>query len=126
MIPKYIAVTGYFSSGSSAVVDLLKEYKNAHECTTEIKIIEDPYGIRQLEYNLTDGWDLLTSAAAIRDYLWLCKICERKLTHFPLAPAGLGYAERINKDFYLLSKEYISNLSEYTYKSDYYYQKFIF
>lgn len=119
----YIAVSGYFSSGSSAVVDLLKEYENVFECDAEIRLIKDPYGISELERALTTNWELLNSAAAIRDFLWLCFICNRKSTT-PFSKAGLSYCTKLTPDFMKLTKEYIEELSEYEYKSDFYYQKF--
>ncbi len=45
----YLAIGGYFYSGSSAVVDLLKEYRGFYESGSEIRIINDPYGLIQLE-----------------------------------------------------------------------------
>lgn len=119
----FVAVSGFIGSGSSAVVDLLKEYKGAYECRAEIRTIKDPYGIRQMEQALTDNWELLNSAAAIRDFLWLSKICARP-GRFPLAPAGLGYSKTISKDFMAITQRYVDKLTKFTYKSDFYYQKF--
>ena len=34
---KFIDVTGYFYSGSSAVVDLIREYDDIYECKAEIR-----------------------------------------------------------------------------------------
>ena len=120
---KFIAVSGFFSSGSSAVVDLLKEYKGTYECEAEIRIIKDPYGLSQLEQALTDHWDLLNSAAAIRDYLWLCKICNRSNSN-PFSPVGLSYAKKITPQFMSISKQFIDDITDFTYKSDFFYQKF--
>ena len=120
---KFIAVTGFFSSGSSAVVDLLKEYKDVYECSAEIRIIKDPYGITQLENALVHNWDLINSAAAIRDFKWLCTICNRKRKGI-FSPVGLSYSEKITKDFLRMTNEYIDDLSTFKYKSDFYYQKF--
>lgn len=119
----FIGVSGYFGSGSSAVVDLLKEYRNTYECLAEIRIIKDPYGICELEHALTDGWELLNSAAAIRDFLWLSKICSRP-GKMPWSRPGLGYRETINKDYMKITQTYIEKLSDFQYKSDFYYQKF--
>lgn len=119
----FILVSGFIGSGSSAVVDLLKEYEGAYECHAEIRTIRDPYGIRQMEQALTDNWEFLNSAAAIRDFLWLSKICSRP-GRFPLAPAGLGYSKTISKDYMEITKRYVDKLTQFTYKSDFYYQKF--
>jgi len=119
----FVMVSGFFGSGSSAAVDLLKEYKGAYECLAEIRTIKDPYGIRQMEQALTDNWELINSAAAIRDFLWLSKICARP-GRFPLAPAGLGYSKTISKDYMKITRRYVDKLTDFTYKSDFYYQKF--
>lgn len=119
----FIAVSGFFSSGSSAVVDLIKEYSNTHECAAEIRIIKDPYGLTQLENSLVNNWELLNSSAAINDYIWLCKICARNsLT--PFSPVGLSYSKRVSKDFMKMTYEFVDNISQFTYKSDFFYQKF--
>lgn len=118
-------VSGFFSSGSSAVVDLLKEIKGAYECQAEIRIIKDPYGLMQLEDALTERWELINSSAAISDYLWLCKICARKGGGaFPFARAGLNYCKTIHPDFMEITEDYIKKITKFTYQSDFYYQKF--
>ena len=121
----YICVSGYSASGSSAVVDLLKEFDNVFECSAEIRIIQDPYGIRQLERALTDDWNEISSSAAINDFLWLCKKCAKKGGgKNPFAPCGLSYSRKICSGFYSLSLRFIEKISDYKYKSDYYCQKF--
>ena len=118
----FIAVSGFFSSGSSAVIDLLKEFRNTYECEAEIRIIKDPYGIAQLEQALVHHWELLNSSAAIQDFLWLCKIYNREGRHV-FSPAGLSYGKRISTDFMKITQKYIEELTEFTYQSDFYYQK---
>ena len=121
----YISVSGFSASGSSAVIDYLKEFSNIFECSAEIRFIQDPYGISQLERAITTDWNDVASSAAARDYLWLCKICNRNGGgKNPFARCGLSYGKKINKNFYRYSREYILSLSDFTYKSDYYCQKF--
>ena len=93
----FIAISGFFSSGSSAVTDLLKEFQNTYECKAEIRIIKDPYGISQLEQALVHHWELLNSSAAIQDFLWLCKIYNRNGKHV-FSPAGLSYGKNISSE----------------------------
>lgn len=119
----FILVSGFFASGSSAAVDLLKEFKGSYECMAEIRTIKDPYGIAQMERALTDHWELINSSAAIRDFLWLSKICARP-GKFPLAPAGLGYSQTISKDYMEITQRYVDKLTKFTYKTDFYYQRF--
>lgn len=118
----FIAVSGFFSSGSSAVIDLLKEYRNTYECNAEIRIIKDPYGITQLEQALVHHWELLNSSAAIQDFLWLCRIYNRVGGHV-FSPAGLSYGKMISADFMNMTEKYVEELTDFTYQSDFYYQK---
>ena len=118
----FIGVSGFFSSGSSAVVDLLKEFNNTYECNAEIRIIKDPYGISQLEQSLVHHWELLNSSAAIRDFLHICRIYNR-YNNGIFSPAGLSYAKKINSNFMEITENYIKDLVDYEYQSDFYYQK---
>ena len=118
----FIGVSGFFSSGSSAVLDLLKEYDHTYESKAEIRIIKDPYGISQLEQALVHHWEFLNSSAAIRDFLRLCKIYNR-MGGYVFSPAGLSYKKNIGKDFMAVTQEYVDELTDYTYTSDFYYQK---
>ena len=122
---KFINVSGFFSSGSSAVVDLLPELKGFYECTAEIRIIKDPYGISQMEHALVDQWELINSSAAINDFISLCKICSRTGGgKNPFARAGLNYAKTITPNFMNIVYEYINELTLFQYMSDFYYAKF--
>ncbi len=120
---RFVCVSGFFASGSSAVVDLLKEMKNFYECSAEIRIIKDPYGITQMENALVSQWELINSTAAISDFLQLCKICAR-VQHTPFSHAGMGYSKTVSKDFMKYAHEYVDELTAYKYKSEFYYHKF--
>lgn len=119
---KIIGVSGFFSSGSSAVIDFLSEFKDVYHCDAEIRIIKDPYGITELEQALVHHWELLNSSAAIQDFLWLCKTYDRK-RRTPLSRAGLSYSTKICPAFMDFTYEYIGELTDFTYESDFYYQK---
>lgn len=120
----FINVAGFFGSGSSAVVDLLKEFKDFYECDAEIRFVKDPYGISQLETSLVNQWELVNSAAAIADFRELCKKGCRLGGMNPLARAGLAYKKRITPEFMELVDEYIGKLTEYQYQGDFYHFKF--
>ncbi len=120
----FVLVAGFFSSGSSAVTSLLREFDNTYEGETEFRIIKDPGGICELERALVDNWEIINSTAAIDDFLRLCRICNRRNSKMPLSPSGLSYRDKINMDFLSITKEYIQSLTAYTYQSDYYFQKF--
>ena len=120
---KFVVMATFNGSGSSAIVDLLKEFKGFYECEAEIRFITDPYGIIQLERALVDDWDWVASAGAITDYINLCKRYCHKKSHFPLARFGLGYNTTINPKFMEITYKYIERLSKYTYRVDFYHYK---
>lgn len=118
--PFFVIVSGYYNSGSSAAIDLLKEYDCTYENGSEMRLISDPYGILSLERALTDDWHWIRSSMAIDDFLCYVKKCARKKSHFPLAAFGMGYKETINPQIVELAHEYINKISEYSYAADLY------
>ena len=119
----FVDVSGFFTSGSSAMVDLLKEFKGFYESNAEIRFIKDPYGISQMENALVNQWEFINSSAAISDFRELCrKGCRNGKGLF--APAGFNLKKTITKDFMKITDEYINELSDYTYKFDFYHYKF--
>lgn len=121
---KYVIVAGFFASGSSAVVDLLRELRGFYECRAEIRIIKDPYGVKQLEHALVEDWDVVPSTAAVSDFLELCQKCGRigggkNL----LARYGQSYCKTINPKFQEITREYVESLTDYHYQADYYHYK---
>lgn len=74
MIQKIITCAGYYGSGSSAITDLLRELDN---CTSiddyEFRFIQDPNGLRDLDYNLVENNHRHNSSHAIKKYMKLCK-----------------------------------------------------
>lgn len=113
-IMKTIVVAGYGWSGSSALVDHLKEYSNIIEPDVEFRLIKDPYGIYDLEKHLFEEWEVINSACAIQDFLKFCYKCYRKTSVF--AGYGLNYKEKLNSQFLNLAEEYINRISMFSYK----------
>lgn len=120
---KFVVLGTFNGSGSSAIVDLLKEFNGFYECNAEIRFITDPYGIIQLERALVDDWDWIASAGAITDYIKLCEKYCHKQSHFPFAKFGLGYNDTINPLFMEITYKYIERLSSFTYIGDFYHYK---
>lgn len=120
----FINVSGFITSGSSAVVDLLKEFDGTYECEAEIRIIRDPYGICDLESAVVENWQLINSTAAVFDFLEMCKKCSRTGGgKIPWARFGLSYNKTISKDFMEITKKYVDELTSYTYLADFYHIK---
>lgn len=119
----FVDVSGFFSSGSSAMVDLLKEFKGFYESNAEIRFIKDPYGIVQMENAIVNNWEFINSTAAISDFLDLCrKGCRNGKGLF--APAGFNLKKTISNDFLKITEDYVLELTDYTYKFDFYHYKF--
>lgn len=133
MEKQFVIVSGFEASGSSAVVDLLKEFEGCYECDAEIRFIMDPYGISQLERALTDDWDWIRASGAISDFLEMCRKGGRHKSHFPLARYGMGYKDTINPEFDSITEDYIDSLcyykkggaSTYHYKSKMSYPRYV-
>lgn len=118
----FVIVSGFCSSGSSAVIDLLKEFKGFYEPNAEIRFLRDPYGITDLEKALVNQWDLINSTAAISDFLDIMRKSARPKGVF--LPMGFGLKKTITSDFLKITEEYIRKLTDFTYKTDYYHYKF--
>lgn len=119
----FVNVSGFFFSGSSAMVDLLKEFEDFYESNAEIRFIKDPYGVAQLEDALINRWELINSSAAISDFLTMCeKGCRNGKGLF--SPAGFNLKKTISNDFMQITHDYIDELTDYYYKQDYYHYKF--
>ena len=111
---KTVIVAGYGWSGSSALVDHLKEYKNIIEPDVEFRLIKDPYGIYDLEKHLFEEWEVINSSCAVQDFLDFCAKCNRKTGFF--TGFGLNYGEKLNQNFITLALDYVSKISMFTYK----------
>lgn len=116
----YVIVGGYFYSGSSAVVDLLKEYISCFECGAEIRFINDPYGLIQLENSLTDNWDWIRAGMALDDYCELCLKLSRKKDRMPFRAFGMGYTDNLNPYFVEITMDFINKLTDFEYDNDFY------
>ena len=118
----FVNVIGFSSSGSSAVIDLLKEFRGFYEPNAEIRFIVDPYGIADLETALVEKWDLINCSAAISDFLDIMRKSARPKGL--ILPMGFGLKKTISPDFLKITHDYINSLTDFTYKTDYYHYKF--
>lgn len=116
---KFINVTGYLSSGSSAVVDYIREFENTAVCKTEIRFIRDPFGIIDLDYALTQKWENERASYAIWKFLDYSKKWAR-FNRRPLSPAGHSYKKFLNKDYYRITKDYINSLTDFRIQMSHY------
>lgn len=118
----FVDVSGFFTSGSSAMVDLLKEFRGAYESNAEIRFIRDPYGIIPMENTLVNQWDWINSSAAISDFLTIMRKSTRRKGL--CLPMGFSLKKNISPDIMQITKDYIAELTDYTYHIDFYHYKF--
>ena len=112
----YICVSGYGWTGSSACIDLLKEFKGFGALDGEFRIARDPYGLRDLEESLVHNWDFIRHDVAIRDFLNYCKVLSRETGLF--SQVGRNFSNKLNIDFMSESKSYINKLTDMIYLGD--------
>lgn len=111
---KFVAVSGYGSSGSSAVVNLLKEFEGYWDLGGEMRLLREPYGICDLEHSLIDEWDVLNSDIAIRDFVWLVERLNRKSSKW--GGTGCGYSELFGPTFLEETEKYIAKLTAFEFR----------
>ena len=109
----YVSVSGYGWTGSSACIDLLREFEGFGAIQGEFRIAKDPYGLRDLEESLVNNWDFVRQDIAIRDFLNFCKVLSRETSLF--SRAGKDFSNKLNVDFMLESKLYIDKLIDMVY-----------
>lgn len=120
----YILVSGYGWTGSSALVDMLKEYDGAIEADVEFRLIKDPKGIADLYNTIVNKWDALNVDIAIRDFNWFVHHLNAPKKRLSLY-AGLGYQDYFGDNFLLASNEFIKSIMEFHYSSFWWYLDFI-
>jgi len=114
---RIIVPTGYMGSGSSAITDLISEFK---DCSNEFKSYEYvflhcPNGLFDLEDHLLIGNNALKSDISIR----LFKEQMKKLYDKPFWWVG-NYKKIIGENFLIETNNYIDNLIQYRLNSYWY------
>lgn len=106
---RLISCASYFGSGSSALTDLVSEYKGVKSLTDyEFRFVHDTDGIADLEYHLVDCHNRHNSGHALKRYKRLCEFNH-----------GIGFIQRyepfFNGKFLELSLAYIKELTDFEY-----------
>lgn len=109
---KFINVTGYVSSGSSAVIDYIREFDGTAVCESEIRFIRDPFGIIDLDVALNYNWENERSSYIVWKFLDRAKLMARYNRHV-WSPMGHSYAKLLNKDYLKITNEYIEEMTDY-------------
>lgn len=110
-----LTTTGCYGTGSSAITDLLKEFEGI-SCVSdnEIRILHDPDGISDLEYNLIENPNRHNTSQSIKrfkrrmydlDHVWFVKRFSRYF--------GKGFPELVDR--------YIDSITEMEYHGSWHY-----
>lgn len=121
---QYVMLLGYGWSGSSAIVDLLKEFKGywAPGDIMEFRILRDPYGVMNLESHLIDHWDPLVYDMAIRDFIWYSQTLNKTPGKF--TKEGGYYDTFFGKHFLGATEKFVQKLTDFTYDGYWFYFDF--
>ena len=118
---KIVSVAGFGSTGSSAVVNYLEEFKSCRVMGGEFRLIQDPDGLEDLCSNLTNAWGWNRSDAYIRRFIKYTNIVGRRIRPFI-------YGEHLNKSFnYKFFKhrdEFINNIVDTKWKGHWFYHDY--
>jgi len=112
----FICVSGYGRSGSSACVDLLKEFEYIDGPNKEFRIAKDPFGLLDLELSIVDNWEFIRHNTAINDFLNYCLMLSRE--DGILKKSGKDFSNILYVDFMKESTEYIKKITDFMYFGD--------
>ena len=114
---KIIVPTGYMGSGSSAITDLISEFR---DCQNEFKtyeyvLLHCPNGLFDLEDKLLIGNNAIRSDEAIRSF----ETQMKKLYNKKFWWVG-NYQKIISSNFMKITEEYINNIQEFNFPGYWY------
>ena len=114
---RIIVPTGYMGSGSSAITDLVSEFRdcqNEHK-SYEFVLLHCPNGLFDLEDKLLRGNNAIRSDEAIRNFeLQMNKLYDKKFWWVG------NYKDVVGSDFKSLTENYINNIQQFNYPGYWY------
>ena len=110
---QHICVVGFNWSGSSAVVDLMKEFSGNWDPEDEFFILTLPNGIMDLENVLFERWDPHNVDIAIHDLLSFAMFINRNQGKFS---RGMSYDDHFHGQFMQATKEFVEEITSYEFK----------
>lgn len=100
---KLITCTGYGSTGSSVVTDLLAEFKDVNSYGDfEFRFLQDPHGLRDLEYGLFENNNRLNTDYYIKQFIKYSKFLSKSKVY--------NYEKYFDSNFKILSDEFIDDI----------------
>lgn len=110
----FLDLSGYMFSGKSAVSDLIREHDGFHVPTyrTEFDLIRMPGGLSDLKKALVDDWSWVRSDKALRDFIALVEVLDRKPNGLwdKLFRPGFSYSDRYS-DFLQKSTHFADSIT---------------
>lgn len=100
---KLITCTGYGSTGSSVVTDLLKEFEDVNSYGDfEFRFLQDPHGLRDLEYGLFENNNRLNTGHYIKQFIKYSKFLSKSRVY--------NYERYFSNNFKNLSDKFIGDI----------------
>ena len=112
-----IFVAGLGSTGSSALVDLLKEVKSFFVLDNEFRLFVDPGGLVNLRDSLVDNWSIFQSDIAIKNFKAMIKSLSSK---WRSPNSHIDHTKFLDGQFNSLSDDYINSLINIKYNGLWY------
>lgn len=119
---KYLCVSGYGWSGSGLYIDFLKELDGFSSLDFEFSLIKEPKGLLDLDYALTENWDVLRAHFALNDFKEYCNILNRK--DIKIGRWGLDIGASLAVDFIKVTDEFVVDISKFKYQGNTRIQKY--
>jgi len=111
---KFLDLSGYMFSGKSAVSDILREHSGflVPNYRLEFDLLRVPHGLIDLKHALVDNWSWLRSDKAIREFMELAVVLNRKPVTIleKVFKPGFGYSA-IYKDFDTITSKFINSIT---------------
>ena len=108
-VKRFITCASYYGTGSSAVTDFVSEFNNVFNFTNEeFRFIQDPDGISDLEFNLTECFNRHNSGHSLKRYKRLVDFYSGNLF-------GKKYSQFFGDKWKEISYRYIDNLMDFSY-----------
>lgn len=102
-----VSVSGFGSTGSSAVVDLLSEVEGIWVMPPEFRLIQDPGGVLELCNSLTSNWGWLQCDAYVKRFIEYTNTIGGKGT---FVKWGEGYAQHFGGNFFEERDRFVDQL----------------
>ena len=114
---KIITCASYHGTGSSAITDFFSEFSNCSSVESfEFRLVHDPDGIRDLEYNIIENNNRLNTSYAIKKYI-------KNVKHLNGNILTKKYQKYFGENFLMFSKTYIHDITELICKSSWEYDE---